>query len=131
MENQIIKGDCFEILKSFPDNTFDAVITDPPYGINLSHWDKGVDISLFTSEVKRLLNDGFYCFFGQMPTVIDWINSANENKLKYREQIAWVKRLQTPNYNLARSFENIYIYTKKKRNFIRQKDTMKTLKFLV
>jgi len=119
MKNQIINGDCFEVLKNFPDNYFDAVITDPPYGINLSHWDKGVDIPLFTSEVKRLLNDGFYCFFGQMPTVIEWINEANNNKLKYLEQIIWCKRNNTLIHKdrLARSFENIYIYTTNKKTF--------------
>ena len=29
--NQIIHGDCLEILKSLPDESVDAVITDPPY----------------------------------------------------------------------------------------------------
>jgi site-specific DNA-methyltransferase (adenine-specific) len=121
MTNQIIHGDCFEILKSFPDNYFDAVITDPPYGINLAKWDKVVDIPIFTSKVKRLLNDGFYCFFGQMPTVINWINEAVNNKLIYREQIAWVKRLPIPSNNLQRCFENIYIYTKQKKQFYQAK----------
>ena len=37
-ENQIIQGDCLEILKDFPDNCVDLVLTDPPYGISA---DKG------------------------------------------------------------------------------------------
>jgi hypothetical protein len=128
MENQIINGDCFEVLKGFPDNSFDAIITDPPYGINLAKWDKVVDIPLFTSESKRLLNDGFYCFFGQMPTVVNWINEANNLKLKYREHISWVKRLQVPNYNLARSFENIYIYSKNTMKFFNTKGYYEDIK---
>lgn len=31
--NQILTGDCAEILKTFPSNSFDAVVTDPPFGI--------------------------------------------------------------------------------------------------
>lgn len=31
MINQIIHGDCFEVLKDIPDKSIDAVITDPPY----------------------------------------------------------------------------------------------------
>jgi DNA modification methylase len=27
-------GDCLEIMKSIPDKSVDAVITDPPYGID-------------------------------------------------------------------------------------------------
>jgi site-specific DNA-methyltransferase (adenine-specific) len=32
--DKIICGDCLEIMKSIPDNTIDAVITDPPYGLS-------------------------------------------------------------------------------------------------
>ena len=32
MINQIIHGDCFEVLKTIPDKSIDAVITDPPRG---------------------------------------------------------------------------------------------------
>lgn len=38
-------ADCREILKTFPDNHFDTVITDPPYGINYNKkYDKSNDI---------------------------------------------------------------------------------------
>lgn len=109
MLNQIIHGDCFDILKDIPDNSIDAVITDPPYGIGLSHWDTVVDIPEFTREVRRVCN-GFYSFFGQMPTVVDWINEANNCKLHYCEHISWVKRIATPSFRLSRGHESILIY---------------------
>ena len=31
--NQIIHGDCLEVMKGLPDGSVNAVITDPPYGI--------------------------------------------------------------------------------------------------
>lgn len=31
--NQILLGDCTEVLKSLPDNSVDSVVTDPPYGL--------------------------------------------------------------------------------------------------
>ena len=68
MINQVIHGDRFEVLKDIPGGSIDAVITDPPYGIGLAKWDSVVDIPLFTKEVKRVTN-GFYAFFGQMPTI--------------------------------------------------------------
>lgn len=34
MKNQVICGDCLEILKTIPDKSVDLVLTDPPYGIN-------------------------------------------------------------------------------------------------
>jgi DNA modification methylase len=27
--NEIIQGDCLEVMKQFPDKTFDCIITDP------------------------------------------------------------------------------------------------------
>lgn len=35
--NQIICGDCLEVMKSFPDKSVDLVLTDPPYGIRVQH----------------------------------------------------------------------------------------------
>ena len=32
--NEIIQGDCLEVLKTLPENSVDLVITDPPYGLN-------------------------------------------------------------------------------------------------
>jgi DNA modification methylase len=32
--NKVIHGDCLEVLKEMPDNSVDAVVTDPPYGLS-------------------------------------------------------------------------------------------------
>ena len=32
--NKVYEGDCLAWLKRFPDNTFTAVVTDPPYGLS-------------------------------------------------------------------------------------------------
>ena len=33
IKNKIICGDCLEVLKKFPDNSIDTIITDPPYNL--------------------------------------------------------------------------------------------------
>ncbi len=33
--NQIICGDCLEVMKGIPDKSVDLIVTDPPYGINI------------------------------------------------------------------------------------------------
>lgn len=72
----LILGDCIEKMKELEANSVDAVITDPPYGINfLSSWtenhhklqnDEDVDIgklySQFLPEAKRILKpNGVIC----------------------------------------------------------------------
>ncbi len=39
--NQIIQGDCLEVMRSFPADCIDTIITDPPYGIGFmgKEWD--------------------------------------------------------------------------------------------
>ena len=37
--NQVVMGDCLELMKKMPDKCVDLVLTDPPYGIGA---DKGV-----------------------------------------------------------------------------------------
>lgn len=32
--NQIIQGDCLEVMKKIPDKSVDLILTDPPYGMN-------------------------------------------------------------------------------------------------
>ena len=38
-------GDCLEVMKSMPDKSVDAVITDPPYGINMDGGTDGFGVS--------------------------------------------------------------------------------------
>jgi site-specific DNA-methyltransferase (adenine-specific) len=39
--NQIICGDCLEIMKTFPDKVIDLVLTDPPYGTDFDYYSNG------------------------------------------------------------------------------------------
>lgn len=56
MENQIILGDCLEVMKKMPDNSVDCVITDPPYGINA---DKGVGGFGSSKETAKKYEDNW------------------------------------------------------------------------
>jgi len=47
--NTIYCGDCLDIVKNWPDNCIDTIITDPPYGINYKNWDK-INFVTFTEK---------------------------------------------------------------------------------
>jgi len=34
--NKIHQGDCLELMKDIPDKSIDMVLTDPPYGMDLT-----------------------------------------------------------------------------------------------
>ena len=37
--NEIIQGDCLEVMKEIPDKSIDLVVIDPPYGLNYNNGD--------------------------------------------------------------------------------------------
>ena len=102
----------------------DLVLIDPPYtdGVTDALPNHKIqtkfDINHVISEACRILKpDGFFVFFGQMPTVLAWLNSAT-GVFRYKEHITWVKRMITSPYlPLQRSKEEIFIYTKGKPKY--------------
>lgn len=66
--NKIIQGDCLEVLKTFPDESIDCVITSPPY--NKGHWSK-----------NRNINNGFKSFNHKNSTTI----KTKSRRIEYGE----------------------------------------------
>ena len=63
--NKVWNCDCLEYMKTVPDNFFDLVLTDPPYGIDLSSnpirqkhkkkdWDKSIPLGDIFKEIFRI-----------------------------------------------------------------------------
>lgn len=55
--NQIIQGDCLEVMKTLPDKCVDLVLTDPPYGIGADKGSKGFGTTkqkIYTDEWDNL-----------------------------------------------------------------------------
>ena len=67
--NQILCGDCVEVLKDFPDNSIDLVVTDPPYGLSFmgKDWDKTLPPQEAFDEIIRVLKPGALTFVMSSP----------------------------------------------------------------
>jgi DNA modification methylase len=63
-----------------------------------------------------------------MPTMVDWINSANNENLHYCEHISWIKRVCVPSPRLQRSHESIIVYTLKNKKFYQTKGKYEDVK---
>ena len=52
---EMILGDCLEVLKSLPEEKFDVIISDPPYGCNhcVSGFKKETNFNMFNDQDKR------------------------------------------------------------------------------
>ena len=115
---QLICGDCLEILKTLPDESVDAVITDPPYGILKHKIETAVDLPTFFTECQRVLKpNSFLVYFGQQPTLTRW-NTEAFKLFSYKNEIIWYKRTSSSMMNdMQRLFENIMVCTKGSRKF--------------
>ena len=60
MSSEVICGDNVQVLRGMPPNTFDACITDPPYGMGMDNWDKNVPPASIWAAVKHVLKPGAF-----------------------------------------------------------------------
>lgn len=73
-------GDCLEYMKSMPDKSVDAVITDPPYGIGFDYGDAYDDNPNNYAEMMRCVIDnanrvcpmGIKSFWQALPNIRKW-----------------------------------------------------------
>lgn len=128
MRSVLVNDDCLNILSNIENESIDAVITDPPYTDGKHNVLEGhllqtdININQFTKEIYRVLKpNSFYAFFGQMPTILAWYNSAIENGFKFRIDIVWCKKKggQGGNLALKKSHELIYIFSKGSPNYFK------------
>jgi site-specific DNA-methyltransferase (adenine-specific) len=88
MINQVIHGDCFEVLKTIPDNYFESLITDPPAGISFMgrDWDnhKGGMLNWINwfsevmNECLRTMKPGACGLVWSIPRTSHWTGMALE-----------------------------------------------------
>tara|TARA_R100001082_G_scaffold12297_1_gene6553 strand:+ start:234 stop:1040 length:807 start_codon:yes stop_codon:yes gene_type:complete len=89
----ILHGDCQEQLKNIEDETVDAIITDPPYGISFmgNKWDYDVPSIKLWKESKRVLKKGGYLLsFSSAKTYHRLVCNVEDAGFEIRDQILWI-----------------------------------------
>jgi len=91
--NKIIHGDALTVLKKLPDNSIDAVVTDPPYGLRFMNqkWDYDVPSVELWKEVLRVLKPGGHLlsFFGTR-TYHRGVVNIEDAGFEIRDMIVWL-----------------------------------------
>ena len=86
---QLFNGDCLEVMKSIPDKSIDAIITDPPYGTTACKWDSVIPFDLMWEQLNRIIKpNGAIVLFGSQPFTSVLVMS-NIKMFKY--EIIWEK----------------------------------------
>ncbi len=89
----IIHGDSQEVLKTLAENSIDAVVTDPPYGLSFmgKKWDYDVPSSELWREVLRVLKPGGHLLsFGGTRTYHRMVVAIEDAGFEIRDQVQWI-----------------------------------------
>ena len=54
MTNELILGDCLEVMRDIPDGSVDMVLADPPYGTTACKWDSVIPFEPMWEQLKRI-----------------------------------------------------------------------------
>lgn len=106
--DRIIQGDCLEVLKKFPDNCIDLIVTSPPYADNRKKSYKGVPIGQYvewflpiSDQLRRVLKpEGSFVLNikersvnGERQTyVLELILGMKEHGWLWTEEYIWHKK---------------------------------------
>jgi len=88
-------GDCLDVLATLPDNNIDAVVTDPPYGLEFmgKHWDTGAiafDYKVWRHCLRVLKPGGHLLAFGGTRTWHRLACAIEDAGFEIRDSIAWL-----------------------------------------
>lgn len=133
--NKVYVGNNLDILKTFPDNSIDSVVTDPPYGLGKEpnavevlqswitkgyheikgkgfmgkEWDAFVPQPIFWKEVYRVLKHGGYVLSFAGTRTYDWmVMGLRLAGFEIRDQIAWIYGSGFPkSFNISNGIEGM------------------------
>jgi len=87
--NQIICGDCLDVMKDWPDDCVDLVLTDPPYGTTACKWDTIIPLKPMWKQLKRLIkSNGAIVMTASQPFTSVLVSS---NFKMFRHEWIWLK----------------------------------------
>ena len=90
---RLLNGDCLNTMPTLEENSIDAIVTDPPYGLSFmgKDWDHGVPGEAFWREALRVAKPGAHLLaFGGSRTVHRLTCAIEDAGWEIRDTIMWV-----------------------------------------
>ena len=112
--NQVIQGDCLEIMPNIPDKSIDMILCDLPYGTTQNKWDSVIDLKKLWAEYTRIIKDNGAIVLTAQGLFTAKLIISNESWFKYK--IVWIKSKSTNFLNAKkqplRKHEDICVFYK-------------------
>ena len=81
--NQIICGDCLEVMKDIPDKSIDMILCDLPYGTTACKWDTIIPFEPLWEQYKRIIKDNGAIVLTASQPFTSKLVMSNINMFKY------------------------------------------------
>lgn len=112
LDNQIVLGDCLEILEKIPANTFDMVLCDLPYGTTQNKWDNVIDLERLWHQYNRVAKKNAAIALTAQTPFDKVLGVSNLKNLRY--EIIWEKEKGTGFLNAKKmplkNHENVLVF---------------------
>ncbi len=112
--NQVIKGDCLEVMGQIPSKSIDMILCDLPYGTTQNSWDSVIPLDQLWQHYERIIKDT-----GVIALTSQGLFTANlmlSNPRLFKYKITWVKSKPTNFLNAKkqplRKHEDVCIFYK-------------------
>lgn len=119
---ELLLGNCLDRLKELKDNSVDAIVTDPPYGLSFmgKKWDYDVPNVDIWKECLRVLKSGGYLLsFAGTRTQHRMAVNIEDAGFEIRDMIAWVYGSGFPkSLNIGKAVDKINGETGRELKFV-------------
>lgn len=113
--NNVLEGDCLEVMQSLEDKSIDMILCDLPYGHTQNDWDSIIPLDLLWKEYKRIIKDNGAIILTSSGLFTAQLMLSNTEMFKYK--VIWEKSKATNFLNAKkqplRKYEEICVFYKK------------------
>jgi site-specific DNA-methyltransferase (adenine-specific) len=117
--NQIICGDCLEVMPLLPDKSIDMILCDLPYGTTACKWDTVIPFEPLWEQYERVIKDNGAIVLTASQPFTSALVMSNPNIFKY--EWIWDKRnISNPflaKYQPLKQHESILVFGKGTVNY--------------
>lgn len=113
--NQIIQGDCIQVMEKIPDESIDLILCDLPYGTTINKWDFQIPLDKLWKQYLRIIKKNGVIALTSQGIFTARLIISGEKYFKYK--VVWEKSKSTNFLNAKkqplRKHEDICIFYKK------------------
>jgi len=97
--DQVLEGNCLDLLAKLPDNCIDLVLCDLPYGTTQNKWDSVIDLEALWAEYHRVAkHDAAFVLTAAQPFTSILVTS---NLAEFKVEWIWQKTIGSGQLNIA------------------------------